>query len=214
MGRTQTAVIKATRKVKTEMASSLNSTPSGSKGATPAPNRSSATSNAVGGNAAGESSKLRNANPSQYVKLNVGGYLHYTTIGTLTKHDNMLRAMFSGRMEVLTDSEGWILIDRSGKHFGTILNFLRDGDVTPLPESRREILELQAEAKYYCIEELVEHTDKAVKNMKRDTMLEVEPRCRVPLITSLKEEQALIQANASKPLIKLLINRHNNKYGT
>merc|ERR1711953_715356 len=209
---TQTAVIKATRKVKTEMASSLNSTPSGSKGATPAPNRSSATSNAVGGNAAGESSKLRNANPSQYVKLNVGGYLHYTTIGTLTKHDNMLRAMFSGRMEVLTDSEGWILIDRSGKHFGTILNFLRDGDVTPLPESRREILELQAEAKYYCIEELVEHTDKAVKNMKRDTMLEVEPRCRVPLITSLKEEQALIQANASKPLIKLLINRHNNKY--
>jgi hypothetical protein len=24
----------------------------------------------------------------------------------------MLRAMFSGRMEVLTDSDGWILIDR------------------------------------------------------------------------------------------------------
>lgn len=44
--------------------------------------------------------------PSQYVKLNVGGSLHYTTIGTLTKHDTMLRAMFSGRMEVLTDSEG------------------------------------------------------------------------------------------------------------
>jgi len=48
--------------------------------------------------------------PSQYVKLNVGGSLHYTTIGTLTKHDNMLRAMFSGRMEVLTDADGWILI--------------------------------------------------------------------------------------------------------
>ena len=48
------------------------------------------------------------------------------------QHDNMLRAMFSGRMEVLTDAEGWILIDRCGKHFGSILNFLRDGDV-PLP---------------------------------------------------------------------------------
>ena len=34
-----------------------------------------------------------------------------------------------GRMEVLTDSEGWIMIDRSGKHFGSILNFLRDGNV-------------------------------------------------------------------------------------
>lgn len=45
------------------------------------------------------------------MKLNVGGSLHYTTIGTLTKHDNMLRAMFSGRMEVLTDSEGeWLHI--------------------------------------------------------------------------------------------------------
>lgn len=47
-----------------------------------------------------------NSCSSKYVKLNVGGTLHYTTIGTLTKHDNMLRAMFSGRMEVLTDSEG------------------------------------------------------------------------------------------------------------
>lgn len=43
---------------------------------------------------------------SQYVKLNIGGLLYYTTIGTLTKHDTMLRAMFSGRMEVLTDTEG------------------------------------------------------------------------------------------------------------
>ena len=53
---------------------------------------------------------IRGNNPSQYVKLNVGGSLHYTTIATLTKHDNMLRAMFSGRMEVLTDADGWILI--------------------------------------------------------------------------------------------------------
>merc|ERR1719350_378905 len=119
--------------------------------------------------------------------------------------------MFSGRMEVLTDAEGWILIDRCGKHFGSILNFLRDEDV-PLPDSRREILELQAEAKYYCIEELNELCEKSVKNMKKENLLEVEPICRVPLITSLKEEQALIQANAMKPVVKLLINRHNNKY--
>lgn len=44
--------------------------------------------------------------PSQYVKMNVGGVLYYTTLGTLTKHDTMLRAMFSGRMEVEADSEG------------------------------------------------------------------------------------------------------------
>ena len=38
------------------------------------------------------------------------------------------------------------------------------------------------------------------------------PICRVPLITSQKEEQALINANNMKPVVKLLINRHNNKY--
>jgi len=193
------------------MASSLNKIPSGSKAATPSSSSLNRLSTASTEGKT-EGSKLRNANPSQYVKLNVGGSLHYTTVGTLTKHDNMLRAMFSGRMEVLTDAEGWILIDRCGKHFGTILNFLRDGDVPLLSDSRREILELQAEAKYYCIEELNDHCEKAMKNMKKDNLLEVEPICRVPLITSLKEEQALIQSNAMKPVVKLLINRHNNKY--
>ena len=51
--------------------------------------------------------KSSSAVPTKYVKLNVGGSLFYTTLGTLTKRaDSMLRAMFSGRMEVLTDTEG------------------------------------------------------------------------------------------------------------
>lgn len=33
------------------------------------------------------------------------------------------------------------------------------------------------------------------------------PICRVPLITSQREEQALITANNMKPVVKLLINR-------
>lgn len=57
----------------------------------------------------GDHKTIINGNPSQYVKLNVGGHLFYTTIATLTaKPDTMLQAMFSGRMEVLTDSEGKI----------------------------------------------------------------------------------------------------------
>lgn len=56
----------------------------------------------------GESKEVFQTLKSQgkYVKLNVGGTLHYTTIGTLTKQDSMLRAMFSGRLEVETDDEG------------------------------------------------------------------------------------------------------------
>ncbi|CAB0028065.1 unnamed protein product [Trichogramma brassicae] len=144
--------------------------------------------------------------PSEYVKLNIGGYLHYTTISTLRKHDTMLRAMFSGRMEVLTDNEGWILIDRCGKHFGTILNYLRDGSV-PLPESIKEIAELFAEAKYYCITELAESCEQALLKREREN----DPTCRVTLITSQREEQVILKSTI-KPVVKLLVNRHNNKY--
>ena len=52
---------------------------------------------------------------------------------------------------------GWILIDRCGKNFGLILNFLRDGTVALPSESRREdLMEILTEAKYYCIQQLVE----------------------------------------------------------
>ena len=43
-------------------------------------------------------------------------------------------------------SLGWVLIDRDGRHFGTMLNYLRDG-VVPLPETKKETQELLAEAK-------------------------------------------------------------------
>ena len=103
-------------------------------------------------------------------------------------------------------SIGWILIDRCGTHFGTILNFLRDGSVA-LPETTKGIAELLAESKYYCIEELIEACEKVLAKKERES----EPICRVPLITSQKEEQYLI-STATKPVVKLLINRHNNKY--
>lgn len=45
----------------------------------------------------------------------------------------MLSAMFSGRMEPALDQEGYIRIDRDGRLFSYVLNFLRDGHVA-LPE--------------------------------------------------------------------------------
>lgn len=68
----------------------------------------------------------------------------------------MLRATWRQRVTVggLSESLGWILIDRCGKHFGTILNYLRD-DTIILPQNRQEIKELMAEAKYYLIQGLV-----------------------------------------------------------
>lgn len=93
---------------------------------------------------------------------------------------------------------GWILIDRNGTHFGTIMNYLRDGTVV-LPDSQKGIAELLAEAKYYCITELAESCERAL--MKK----EPEPICRVPLITSQKEEQLLISSSTKVSLGKAIM---------
>ncbi|XP_040279438.1 BTB/POZ domain-containing adapter for CUL3-mediated RhoA degradation protein 2 isoform X1 [Bufo bufo] len=171
---------------------------------------------------------------NKYVRLNVGGSLYYTTVQVLTRHDTMLKAMFSGRMEVLTDKEGWILIDRCGKHFGSILNYLRD-DTIALPKNRHEIKELMAEAKYYLIQGLVDKCQAALQDKNES----YEAVCNIPIITSQKEEEKLIESSAkiviqpdarcpgcleepadrmhmirkcTKPVVKLLYNRSNNKY--
>ncbi len=60
--------------------------------------------------------------------------------------------MFLCRMEVLVDREGWVLVDRCGTHFPLILNYLRDGAVAALPHCRRQVLEIMAEAKFYCLQ--------------------------------------------------------------
>ncbi|CAG6007248.1 BTB/POZ domain-containing adapter for CUL3-mediated RhoA degradation protein 2 [Menidia menidia] len=141
---------------------------------------------------------------NKYIRLNVGGVLFYTTQQVLTREDSMLKAMFSGKKEVFTDKEGWILIDRSGKHFGSILCYLRDGTVI-LPKGRQAVQELLAEAKYYLIQGLIELCQNTLQGNNE------QPQCVIPVITSNKEEQRLIQAS-SKPVVKLVYNRSNNKY--
>lgn len=141
---------------------------------------------------------------NKYVRINVGGTLFYTTLQVLTRQNSMLKAMFSGKKEVFTDKEGWILIDRSGKHFGSILCYLRDGTVA-VPKGRQAVEELLAEAKYYLIQGLVELCDNTLQGNKE------QPLCVIPVITSSKEEERLIQSS-TKPVVKLVYNRSNNKY--
>jgi len=88
------------------------------------------------------------------IPLNVGGYNFVTTLSTLTKDKHsMLAAMFSGRHELDTDSEGRYFIDRDGKYFKYILNFLRDGNQLP---SADLALEVYKEAQFYQIEGLID----------------------------------------------------------
>ncbi|XP_072833318.2 BTB/POZ domain-containing protein KCTD11 [Pogona vitticeps] len=90
------------------------------------------------------------------VTLNVGGKLYSTTLETLTRFpDSMLGAMFRGPQPALTDSCGNYFIDRDGKTFRHILNFLRFGRLD-LPEGYAELSLLRAEADFYQIRPLLE----------------------------------------------------------
>ncbi|KAG8472188.1 hypothetical protein CXB51_036924 [Gossypium anomalum] len=93
---------------------------------------------------------MENSNLPSLVRLSIGGKKFCTTIDTLTRRepDSMLAAVFSSRHTVYQDSEkGYVFVDRDGKHFRHILNWLRDGVVPTLTDS--EYSELIREAEYY-----------------------------------------------------------------
>ena len=72
-----------------------------------------------------------------------------------------------------------MLIDRSGRHFGTILNYLRDGSV-PLPESTRELGELLGEARHYLVQGLIEDCQLALQVSTPSAPPESHPDAYVP----------------------------------
>lgn len=152
---------------------------------------------------------IGNVDCERYIKLNVGGYLFQTTLSTLTCGDTMLSAMFSGRLEVIKDKEGYFMIDRDGKYFNYILNYLRDNNVI-LPSDTFTVRNIRNEAQFYSIQNLIDMCDEII-NDKYDLNEPIIPKCSVTVITSSAEETALIN-QSKKPVVKLLYNRSNNKY--
>lgn len=102
--------------------------------------------------------KLKHVHFASVLKLNVGGTEFTTSIQTLTKDTgSTLHAMFSGRFETKPTEDGSYFIDREGKNFGYILNYLRTGRLI-LPPDAGELLreELLEEAEFYQIRGIVE----------------------------------------------------------
>nr|XP_006628143.2 PREDICTED: BTB/POZ domain-containing protein KCTD21 [Lepisosteus oculatus] len=93
---------------------------------------------------------------SDLVTLNVGGRLYTTSLATLTRFpDSVLGAMFKGRLPVRKDQQGHFFIDRDGKTFRHILNFLRSSHLD-LPDDYKEMKLLRREAGFYQIQPLME----------------------------------------------------------
>ncbi|KAH7571669.1 hypothetical protein JRO89_XS04G0114400 [Xanthoceras sorbifolium] len=123
------------------------------------------------------------------VRLNIGGNKFCTTVDTLTHRepDSMLAAMFSGRHTVCRDNEkGYVFVDRDGEHFRHILNWLRDGVVPTLTESK--YLELLREAEYYQLLGLIERINDALIKKKEENEVDSE-LTRTDIIKCIQSER-------------------------
>ena len=91
------------------------------------------------------------------IKLDIGGQSFTTTITTLTRFpDTMLGAMFSGRHALTKNEAGAHFIDRSGRHFHEILDFLRCPEAWDNSGIQgRHLTELKMEAEYYGLKDLM-----------------------------------------------------------
>ncbi|CAN1245774.1 FH protein interacting protein FIP2 [Linum grandiflorum] len=112
---------------------------------------------------------------SSIVHLNIGGKKFSTTVDTLTNREpqSMLYAMFSGRHTLCEDPvSGCVFVDRDGKHFRHVLNWLRDGVVPILTDAHYS--ELTREAEYYQLLELIEAINSSVNQRKQGDELGTE----------------------------------------
>ena len=89
------------------------------------------------------------------MKLNVGGILYTTMRTTLCKYPDSL---FGGNMETTKDENGCYFIDRDGKLFEYILNFLRSSELV-VPKDFKGLKQLRLEASFYRSMPLVKIID-------------------------------------------------------
>jgi len=102
------------------------------------------------------SPKTAKFNKGDVVTLNVGGKTFVTTWDTLTKQqESMLSAMFAGQMPVKLDHNGSVFIDRDGKHFKKILNYMRNNSFHP-PLDKSKCYEMYKEAEFYQLKGMLE----------------------------------------------------------
>jgi hypothetical protein len=91
------------------------------------------------------------------IKLDVGGHSFTTTRAVLTRFpDTMLGAMFSGRHALIKDENGAYFIDRDGRHFHEILNYLRDPEAFTTDDMPARVrVEVEIEADFFGLKDLM-----------------------------------------------------------
>ena len=112
----------------------------------------------------------RPANPSRYtapVHIDVGGTIFTSSLETLTRYpDSRLSKLFNGTIPIVLDTlKQHYFIDRDGKLFRYILNFMRYGTLA-LPDHFTELPALLEEARYFELAPLINAIEERLANRK------------------------------------------------
>ncbi|UJR25550.1 hypothetical protein I4U23_006895 [Adineta vaga] len=112
----------------------------------------------------------RPANPSRYtapVHIDVGGTIFTSSLETLTRYpDSRLSKLFNGTIPIVLDTlKQHYFIDRDGKLFRYILNFMRYGTLA-LPDHFTEFPALLEEARYFELTPLINAIEERLINRK------------------------------------------------
>lgn len=96
------------------------------------------------------------------IELDVGGVRFKSSVSTLQSvPESMLGAMFSGRFELSKQADGSFFIDRDGRLFGHVLNWLRDRTLPVAALNANDRDALRVEANFYHLPELAAALDDA-----------------------------------------------------
>jgi hypothetical protein len=117
------------------------------------------------------------------VRLDVGGHKCTTSKTTLVAEaGSLLARMFDGSTPLEAEEDGSFFLDRDGRHFHHVLNYLRDPASFLPPADKADVQELLKEAQYYQLTGL------------RDTLLGAAPAASPP------KQLATVAATASLPV--------------
>lgn len=97
-------------------------------------------------------------NNLNYIRFDVGHHLYTCHKNTILAggENSILAKLISPEFDKRKSNLDYIIIDRDGKHFGTILNYLRDSRSLNLSAySDNDLDELIREVDYYCILDLL-----------------------------------------------------------
>lgn len=101
---------------------------------------------------------MESEDESQVVDLNVGGYMYSTTWKTIkSETDNFLVDIIKSNSNS-KDTNKRIFIDRDGKLFRFILEYLRNNSII-LPDNFKEKASLRREAKYFRLTNMINLLD-------------------------------------------------------